>query len=68
MMTLFYSPTTARARAAPPRTNPAFPVTCDIPAELVLLAAEADDMLEPVGVEVCVDFAPVKVVTEAACV
>jgi len=44
-MTLIYRPTTAMARATPPTAHPAFPVICDIPAELVLLAAVADDVL-----------------------
>jgi hypothetical protein len=44
---VYYKPATAKARATPLTAHPAFPIICDIPAALVLVAAVADDAPKP---------------------
>jgi hypothetical protein len=51
---VYYKPATAKAKATPPTAHPAFPVTRDMPAVLVLLASVADEVPEPVVLAVLV--------------
>lgn len=44
--------TMATTKATPPTAHPACPVICGMLAELVLLAAVTDDLLEPDGLAV----------------
>ena len=66
---LYYKPATANAKATPATAHPAFPMICDIPAALVLVAAVTDEVPEPPdGIDVWAGILedrllPVKIVT-----
>jgi hypothetical protein len=47
LINIYYNAATTNARAAPATAHPALPVTWDMPAVLVLLAALADEAAEP---------------------